>query len=348
MDNKKLNPANLFAMIGVAILILVAVWSGFQIIKYAPRALSNISLFNFLQSKPSINIKTDKISFKPGEEINLAWEIKGKLDGGVVSFLYQCTDGVVLEVYDDVNKTYRTLPCETPYNMPLNIKNLKIKLVQSSQNISLPIAIVYTNQNGEKYKSIIKISTIAKDDLVESGTNNNNQNISQTASSTETTPEETTSYNTGKEGTVESSVERASAATNNNTQTNNKCVSKIYGTPDLSIHNLRVGTIVNGTFIEKHIFSGSETLVVKFTVSNNGNKTTPNWRFDMLSPAKDKPVYMSGLQPKIPPCSGRYYTIKITGLRQGEHEVLVYIDPNNLIKELNEANNKAKNYVKVY
>ncbi len=349
---KSTTPANIFAIVGFALLFIVAIWSGIQVVKYAPRALSGLSMF---EQEPSITMDASKANVQNGEEFELSWKLTGNVDGGAVSFLYKCNDGLSAKVYDDLTKAYKVLPCSSPYNMPVNTRKLKIKMYTNKTMQDAALAIVYTNAAGEKYKDIKKITIANKNAQEESLEQELLDNASSTLSNLNQGKEGVTTNNTTEANNEsDSNTSSDTSANNTNGQTNssasnNRCASKAFGTPDLSIHNLRTGTIApNGYFVQKSSFYANETIVVKFTVSNNGTKTSPQWYFQANLPSSDNPVYTSSAQPAIAPCSGRHYTIKVINPAKGSKEVFVNVDPHNLIKEANEVNNNARAFINIY
>ncbi len=351
-DAQKTSPANIFAILAFALLFVVAIWSGIQIVKFAPRAIGDLGLFSSLKGEPSVSMYLDKAEINPGEELNISWKLEGNVKDGTVSFIYKCEEGIVLDIYDDLSKSYKTLPCNTPYNMPLSSKSLKIRAQSGGRAMQeLVLAIVYTNAEGEKYKDIEKItlknSNVAADSLEpDTSADGGEENEEELASNNPDTNNNSSSNtaSSGKEGTISNETRSPRA----NTQAN-KCESKIYGKPDLAVHNLRVGVETpSGNFISKTSFSSSDVITVKFTVSNNGNRTSPAWYFQALLPKLDGQLYSSQAQAAIPPCSGRYYTLRIYNPKKGYSSILISIDPQNLINELNEINNNASKEITVY
>ncbi len=352
-EAKKTAQANIIAIIAFVILVIIAIWSGIQIVKFAPRIFSGQAITDTFKGDPKIKLSIDKANAKQSEEIMLNWTLDGKVDGGAVSFMYKCTDGVVFDIYDDLSKSYKTLPCNSPFNMPISSNSLKIKVRSADKPLSdVALAIVYTNAEGKKYKDIKKISV----------SNPNTNNDADATAELARESEDTEDTSSGKEGTISpqnnsgaqsqtetrrqtNNVQRARTATSN---TNDRCVSKIYGKPDLSIHHLKVGTVVAGQFVQKSTFYKGETIVVKFTVSNFGTKTSPSWYFQALLPNRNGEIYTSKAQPAIAPCNGRFYTLKVVNPKAGASKILVNIDPHNVIKELNEINNSAKAQITVY
>lgn len=341
-DNSK-TPANIFALLGFALLFVVAIWSGIQIVKFAPRVVNGWSLSNMFKSEPNIVLKVDKNKISPDEELNLSWKLTGAIDGGAVSFLYDCKANAVFDVYDDLSKSYKTLPCKSPFNMPVDTKSLKIKAHETKEKtIEVPVAIVYTNAGGQKYKDIAKI-TIKNDGAAAENTKKPETKPADNEGNGE--------LNEGKEGVVIKKTKPATTKTTSPVRKHksNRCVSKTFGKPDLSIHNLKTGVqLANGYFVQKHSFSAGETITIKFTVSNNGTKTSPSWYFQALLPTQDGQIYTSKAQAPIAPCSGRYFTMKVANPAKGTKNLMVNVDPHNLIRELNEINNSASTQVTVY
>jgi len=351
-SENKTMPANIIAVIGFAILFIVAIWSGIQIVKFAPHAFSGFSFFKSLKGAPSITLNPEKLTVAPEEETTLKWDLSGNVEGGTVSFMYKCAQNAVLDIYDDMSKEYKTLPCNTPYNMPLSIKSIKIKPHYTNTTVvDVPIAIVYTDGAGKKYEDIQKLT------VKDSSATEESNPIATSTDEVDNTPDNKyvggTDYNSGKEGVV-STPNRPVApavhtATTYHKKRSNRCVSKIYGTPDLSIHHIRTGVIArNGYFVQKSSFSKNDVVVIKFTVSNNGTKTSPAWKFQALLPKTDNPLYTSAYQPAIPPCSGRFYTVRVSNPRVGNQKITVSVDPVNEVQELNEINNSDHTSIQVY
>jgi len=365
MSERKFTSANILAIIAFAILFIIAIWSGIQIVKIAPRVIGGSSFFSFFQGNPEIELLLDKGTVKNSEEFTVKWNLKGKIDGGTISFLYKCSDGVVLNVFDDISGEYKVLPCNAPFNMPLDSKELKVKAENTSSEKlrDVMLAIVYTNSKGEKVKDIKKISVenpnadtdISDLDDVQNdnGNGSENKNDNGETANDNTDNNNNQDLNSGKEGVVNSSTQSntTSGARQSGVKKspNSQCQSKVYGKPDLSIHNLRVGVLdSNGYLVKKSTFYEGETITIKFTVSNYGTKTSPVWYFQALLPTRDGQIYTSQAQPKIAPCSGRFYTLRVQNPKKGTHNILVDVDPQNLIRELNEINNSASVNITVY
>jgi len=355
-SENKTMPANIIAVIGFAILFIVAIWSGIQIVKFAPHAFSGFSFFKSLKGAPSITLKSEKLTVAPDEEVSLSWDLSGNVEGGTVSFMYKCAQNAVLDVYDDMSKEYKTLPCNTPYNMPLSIKSIKIKPHYTNTTvIDVPIAIVYTDQAGKKYKDIQKLTIKDSSATEESNPTATSTDEADYASDNKYVGSTNydSNYNSGKEGVVSTPSKHDIASTHVTTthrkKRPNRCVSKVYGTPDLSIHHIRTGVITrNGYFVQKNSFNKNDVVVIKFTVSNNGTKTSPAWKFQALLPKTDNPLYTSAYQPAIPPCSGRFYTVKVSNPKVGNQKITVSVDPVNEMQELNEINNSDHTSIQVY
>ncbi len=337
-EASKTKPANIIAIIAFIVMVAVAVWSGIQIVKFAPRIFAGYSISNLFKGEPQISLKLDKANIKAKEELRLSWDLTGRVNGGTISFLYKCENGVVFDIYDDLSKSYKTLPCNTPFNMPLSSKSLKIKAHSSDKNIQdVALAIVYTNNNGEKYKDIKKISI--ENPSVEQDMTDDTESVaaSNTTQNTSDTHTQSNAGNSNKPVNVSTSVSNSE-----------QCKSKIYGKPDLSIHHLRIGSTINGYFVEKRTFYEGEAITIKFTISNYGTKTSPAWYFQALLPDRNGNIYTSQAQPSIAPCSGRYYTLKVQNPAKGASKIIINLDPHNLIKELNEINNNESASVTVY
>ncbi len=352
-DNK-FNPANIFAILGFALLFIIAIWSAVQVVKYAPRVLGS-SFSKIFSSAPQVDIKLDKTLFNTNEEINIKWDLSGNIDGGNLAFLYECKKGIRFDVYDEAQKTWKVLPCNTPFNLSLDSRELKLKAHSTIDLDDVAIAIVYVNSKGKKYKDISKISI--KNDSAPSLAQDSSDSGDATEGSNASTTSQSASYNEGKEGTVSQSNSESSSARQSQTHrsvsrsVSDKCVSKIYGTPDLKVYDLKIGYIApNGYFIEKSSFAKNESMVIRFRVLNAGTKTSPSWSFNLALPALKKSLYTSAAQPKLAPCKGRLYTVTVQNAEfiEGNNLVSVTADPQNLIYESNERNNSAVKTIYIY
>ena len=346
-EEKNMSPANIFAIAGFALLFLIAIWSGYQVVKYAPR------IFGSNSSEASIRLSINKKEWDLHEENVLTWKYKNLDENGTVSFIYQCGDGIKFELYNPAVKSFVPLDCNTPFNMPADFKDLKIKAVSANKDsVEAKIAIVYTNNKGEKIKDIqtLKINKAQA-----------TQNIQIDQSVVEDDKEGTTlARNQANQSNADLQVARNTVDTQSaqrenvnstlstQTQNKNRCVSKEYGTPDLKLKYLSVGTIRNGRFITKKSFASWETIVIKFDVTNTGTKKTTYWRFSANLPKTNDSYFKSSAQPSIYPCNGRVYTIKVINPAKGSHRIRVSLDPDNAIREINEYNNSADVYVSVY
>ena len=326
MASEKTSPANIFAVLGFALLLIVAIWSAIQVVKYAPRLFGGSTLS--FSSKPVLDISVDKLTYDSEEEITVKWSANKPLSNGTLSFVYACKEGLVFDIFDTTSNSYKVLPCNAPYNMPLTATELKIKSQPVSKNTDTTLAIVYTNTNADKIKDVVNITIKGK-------------SITQTPPTTPTNPQTPTVPDTP-----------TTPNTPTPAQPNDACKSKIYGTPDLLISGLQLGSLApNGYFAEKSSFAKNERLAIRFYVSNKGTKTSPAWFFNIVSQMSSYPIYTSTTQPEIPPCSGRIYTITIDNpnfISTGNAFMEINVDPQNLIRELNESNNSAVKTFSVY
>ena len=349
---KKFNTANIIAIAGFALLIVIAIWSATQLVKYAPRALEGISFGDIISSESEINMNLPRAIFESDDELKVEWTLSS-IQGGSISFMYACADGVVMDVFDKNSGRYITLPCNTPYNIsPEKEGSVKIKIrSQNKQDISLPIAMVYVDKNSKKVKDVVDIIIKKSAESVYTNSiNSADQSYNQDLDTSTQNTQNDTESNDGKESTIlnnANDTNRTQGNTQRSEVANNQCVSKKFGTPDLKVFNVRIGSVAsNGYFIEKSTFAQLEPVVIKFYVSNAGDKTTPSWYFNITSNSSVR--YTSSAQPRISPCSGRIYTINLQNIPADLSWIKINVDPSNLIHEKSESNNSAIKYIQVY
>jgi hypothetical protein len=71
------------------------------------------------------------------------------------------------------------------------------------------------------------------------------------------------------------------------------------GLPDLQVAITKIGVMQRGAFVEKDVFSPSDTIVVKFDVSNTGTKAARGWTFSASLPANPVFTYNSDAQGRV-------------------------------------------------
>lgn len=118
-----------------------------------------------------------------------------------------------------------------------------------------------------------------------------------------------------------------------------KPVSSVPGIPDLTVHLIGIGVMVNGTFQSTNAIGLSDTAAVRFEIKNTGTASTGGWYFNASLPSSPTYQYHSVAQQSLAPGDRIEYTLRFTNLAQGGGMVTVTADPQNAIREASESNN---------
>lgn len=117
--------------------------------------------------------------------------------------------------------------------------------------------------------------------------------------------------------------------------------------PNLSVRILRVGVIdAYGTFQSRSQVSPNEISAVVFDIENQGTASSGAWYFNAAVPTSHQQQYTSPLQASLAPDAHIENTLRFTGGISGTF--LVSVDANNQVKESNESNNTASQYIPAY
>lgn len=121
--------------------------------------------------------------------------------------------------------------------------------------------------------------------------------------------------------------------------------------PDLALSNVKVGVLgPNGQFVESASMSVSSTLIIMFTISNQGGPIPAGWVFDAYLPTQSQTdrVSRSPAQRSLVQNAGLNNTLTVTGLISGYQTISIILDPNAVTKDSNRNNNRVDVPITIY
>ncbi len=338
-ENNNSKVKNIIAIIGFIILLVIGIWSAFQVIRFVPRLFTDKGVATQTTENKTtsenkgivVNISKDTIN--SGEPVTITWNYTGN-NNGIYSFSYACTKDSYLQIFG------RSIPCNDPYNISTLNTSLEIIPFTDSNKTNIKFAITYTNNKGKSIRDTKTLSVI-----------NNNAVTSSVVSKTNTTKENTTTYKKPKREPIEPKpiVQKERAITIKRpteiTKTRTIIVprtSNPYGIADLKVEIVSIGDINKfGTFQPKGIVHQYSRGAVKFKVTNIGTKETGNWNFSAILPSNGGYAFNSQMQASLMPGSSTEIFMTFDQLIPGVYNFTVSIDPLNYIPELSEQNNIA-------
>ncbi len=360
MTEQKTKAVSIFAILGFALLLLVAIWSTVQVVKFVPRMFGGES-FKLpsisLGGSDKLKLSLSELTVASGDPIDISWKFNSKKEG-VMSFSYGCEPGFHFRLPADTG--YTVLPCNAPYNIPSTDNSLTvIPVSDSNRYMDAALAITFTDSDGKSVREVANItvtnegvanspdtmdkaakatSTDATTHQASSGQATENKDLfASTANTTATTPAATTQTIVTKQPVRYVTVPVAP-------------YSNPAGTADLKLRILSVGAIdpYTGAFVPKGTVRTNERGAVQFDVTNTGDKASGSWTYSAELPTYPHYSYRGKMQSSLMPGARATITVAFDKLARGQGAVTVNVDPYNAIPEKNESNNSDTRYFSIY
>lgn len=328
---------NVIAIIGFVILLIVGIWSAIQVIKFVPRLFSDTGTASSatestieLGDRDIVAVLSTETA-NSGQPVLLEWARSGG-DEGVLSFSYACKEGFYFEVAG------RPTPCNAPYALPVTSTSLEIIPFAAKPSIDAPLAITYTNSDGESVrdtKTLTVVNAAAEETTKTDVAAEQDTSKEGTVSGGPIEPPSTVTPTTNTSPVTQTAKPRTVIQTVRVPRTSNP-----YGVADLKVEMVGIGDInPYGVFEPKSVVHNYARGAVKFRVTNLGDKETGNWFFATILPTRGGYPFNSQAQPSLMPGSSTEIFITFDQLVPGVHTFSVNIDPLNYIPELSEYNN---------
>lgn len=347
-EEKKSKAVNIFAILGFALLLLVAVWSTIQVVKFVPKMFAdngvNLPSLSTKSSSNEIEINLEKLDAVSGDPLDIKWNFDKPSDG-IMSFSYECKSGLHFRIDDTV------LPCNAAHTIADDSSNSMIVTPVSDSNryIDVSFAITFTDTEGESMRDVESI-TITNDNV--SGSPDTISTDNSSSSSADTTTENKDLF-----GKTDTNQQVAAAATPVTTEVQKDVVryvtipatpySNPNGVADLQLRIISMGALnpYTGVFVPKGTVHVSERAAVKFEVKNLGDKATGAWTYSAELPTIPHYIYESNVQQSLMPGSTATVVVAFDKLARGYNGVSIHVDSYNAIYERNEMNNRdARNF----
>ncbi|PCI90113.1 hypothetical protein COB18_01590 [Candidatus Kaiserbacteria bacterium] len=318
---------NIISIIGFGILLIIGIWSAYQVITFIPRLFSDTGATTSTElNERDIAAKLSTTTANSGDDVVINWAHRGD-DDGIVSFSYACVEGFYFEIDGDA------IACNAPHNVDADAQTLTVTPITTHETVEAALAITYTNTEGVSIRDTKTLTVTGESPVV----------------TTEEVSTETT-----EEGPREPEVQTTPTVTSvTPTVTPTRIIrvprtSDPYGIADLQVAMVAVGEITAfGTFEPKGIVHPYSRAAAKFKVTNLGTKETGSWNFSAILPTQAGYPYNSQIQPSLMPGSSIEIFITFDQLVPGIHTFSVHVDSNNYVVEISEYNNAAAQSITV-
>ncbi len=336
---QKSKAINIFAILGFAILLLVAVWSTIQVVKFVPKMFSGggIDLSSEqTSSSDEIKINLEKFNVNSGDAIDVEWEFT-KPSEGVISFSYECKSGFHFRLQDET-----VLPCNSPYTIPDSGNAITlVPISDSNRYTDVSFAITFTSASGENIRAMESI-TVTNEDITGSPNTLPTSSESENKNTYSTEPTNQIASPVAARTVTPTPVRYVTIPTTPYSNPN--------GIADLKLNIISVGALnpYTGVFIPKGTVHTRETAAVKFEVENIGDKASGSWTYSAELPTYPHYIYASKAQQSLTPGSTATVIVTFDKQVRGYNTVSIHVDAYNAIPERNEMNNRDARNISVY
>ncbi|MBI4068311.1 hypothetical protein HY413_02800 [Candidatus Kaiserbacteria bacterium] len=292
---------NIATIVVFIIIITIGLWGAISAVRLAPTIFSSIS--DTFTGTPGIEVSIPSTEVRSGEVFTLSWQDSVHTNG-IYTIAYTCTPNVDLQITSN-GSSANPLPCDTTFAIPATETSLRlIPILKSGNRASVPISIVYIDNDGKQQTEGKTSLTVIKGSSVVAAT---------------TTPKTTSVATKPTTGAAPA--------------------PKPTGTPDLAIRLVAMGVIDSqtGMFVQKNVFGSYETVTYKFDVANRGSGRTGSWSFVADLPTNTSQLYQSPMQNPLGPGDHIEFTLNFSAPVSGS--VVIHVDPTNAVSESNESNN---------
>ncbi len=335
MEDFKRWAVRLLAVFGFIVVLAIGMWGSVQVVRgggnvFSALANAFVSLTSvFVPAGEKVELTTPSTTIAAGDTFTLSWAHDKKSLEGSYTFRYDCADGVYF-TSPDVSGKQVMIYCNTPFNF-LNASN-GMQLTASSSNNRYADVTLYIEftPNGQSRPTVTgeRSVTIQNNGIATSpGTINNGTSTTGTNGTTGTTPR------TPGQQSTDTRLITGGQASNPN------------GYVDLLPKIIELGVVDKntGAFTASSTPNANQRVGVRFQVTNQGTKTSPQWDFSAVLPTLPSYIYSSNMQQALGPGDRIEFTIGFdsfdtsTGTTTGTF--VVNVDPSNRFNEPNKTNN---------
>ncbi len=305
--------ANILAIIGFIILIIIVLWGLLHLI-----SLTTPWITGMFTSKNNASITVSAPSdVTAATALPLSWK-HTPTERGTYALMYQCTEGLSMTIGTT------KIPCGAAYTLGNATGSATvIPTLSGKKSVAANISILFipsaagTTGPAASGNTVVTVST-------ESSTTTPKPATPAVVPSTPATPKPSTPVVTTPKPTtpVVSTPKPVSPA-------------------DLKVTIVAVGVIdpYTGAFVQRAAYSPNETAAVQFDIQNVGGSHTGSYTFEAQIPTSQPYTYSSPVQPSLAPGSHVVNTLRFSPAVGGTFSVNVYGN------DANRTNNYASQWV---
>lgn len=298
--------ANILAVAGFFILIVIIVWGAYHLLRLTGTGLS--SLFSRFSNGEAITLSLPNSPVQSGKAFTLSWTHTAQ-ENGSYAFLYQCKSGFRFDITTPAG-AQASIPCGNAFTVGSSHSVSLTPNLAGTSSTDVPLTVVFVpnaTSTAERPQGTGTITVIGS------------------ATSTTTTTTGTTTRPTGVTGTTGTNTGSAKP-----------------GIADLQVTILATGVIdAYGNFVARQPMHQDEIAAVKFDIGNRGTAATGAWHFSVQLPLQGGYVYTSPVQMNLSPGSHIENVLRFKPIQSGGGPITVLIDTTNAVRESNELNNAA-------
>jgi hypothetical protein len=257
--------------------------------------------------------------------LDISWKYTVPEENGAFAVLYQCRDGFQLRMPLATSTT--AIPCGSPYmigNKETKATRL-LPMLAGPSAIDVPISVMFMTAG---------TSTPTK--------------VAQGNTTVTISPRSSTAATSTPVAQPQTQTPEPRPTTPVSTPTPTPTPApKPTGPADLVVRIISVGVIdpISGNILPRGPISPAETVAVTFDIKNQGGMATGAWHFTANLPTNPMTPYVSPQQKSLNPGDGIQNTLRFNQSTGGTFSVSV--DPSNFVRESNESNNNASQWIQL-
>lgn len=298
--------ANILAVAGFIILIIVIVWGAYHLLRLTGSGVS--SLFSRFGGNDSAITITVPRETQSGTAFPLSWKFETD-EAGSYAFLYQCKTGFRFDVTSPTGKA-NAISCGSAFTVGTSTSLSLTPVLTGTTTMDVPVSVVFL----------------------------------PAATSTEARPQGTATVHViGKNGATAMPV--PSTPTNTGSASTRPAAPVGKPDISVRILAVGVINPVTGIFESRYPSGPEDIAAVQFDIANNGGSSTGNYYFSVNLPMQGGYLYSSSIQANLAPASHVVNTLRFKPVQSGGGTINVSVDSTYAVNESNEGNNTAAMYI---
>jgi hypothetical protein len=339
-QNPEGNPAlTVFAILGFVALLVAGLWSTIQLIKQGSQLISgagNRGVSSFIGlGNAGVALKVGAKQVTAGEPFTVSWSV-AKSSDGTLALTYACRENVYVQV-NTTDAAY-ALPCNAPYTIASDASSLSLTAVSTNkETVDLPVTLSFTATTGVVSKDIVNLSVSTEKNQMTVQKKEERKEVATPVSATKPVAAEPAAHSAKPEPKPVAKVPVLVPVKK----------SDEAGKADLKPSIEMIGVLTEGGLVEKSIFAASDTVVVKFTVTNLGTKVARGWTFNAILPANPTYTYTSSAQEDLYAGATAHLSMTFDKLASGTGIISINVDASDAIPEVSDSNNGVSRQIVV-